>query len=239
MPCTICGGLGWRPVRPDEPEYKPGSVTSVPCEACLPQRIARRREEMQEASSLTYMERKLRLDHIYACTGSDTLEMVDACREMLTGRASLLTFWGTSGNGKSAALIATVNEFLDRGLAALYLPAWELLDWVQQAFSNGNEIRDDSAYDRLHRFKQVRVLAIDELQAIRVTGWRLEQIRNLLDWRWRRGREGAAYTLLAMNEDPRLLEPRLYSRLRDGSNRRDGSPIIHNTDPDMRPILKR
>lgn len=237
-PCAVCGGFGWRLLRPDEPEYRPGQLTNVLCEACLPRQIARNREEMQTASMLTESEKALRLDGILARPGSGTEKMIQACREMLAGRANFLTFWGSHGNAKSAALIATVNEFLDHGTPALYIPAWELLNHVQQAFSSGAEIKDDSAFERLDHYRRVWVLAIDELQAIRVTDWRLEQIRNLIDWRWRRGIDGAAYTLLAMNEDPRLLEPRLISRLNDGRNRLDGDPILHNTDPDMRPLMK-
>lgn len=212
---------------------------NVFCETCLPQRIAKRRDEMQDASALTQAEKALRLDDILANPGSGTAKMVKACREMLDQRAFLLTFWGTNGNAKSAALIATVNEFLDRGKAAIYLPCWELLNWIQQAFNHNAEVKDESAYDRLERFKQVTVLAIDELQAVRITDWRLEQIRNLLDWRWRRGIDHVSYTLLAMNEDPGLLEPRLCSRLYDGRNRLRGDSVIHNTDPDMRPLMRR
>lgn len=205
---------------------------SVPCEACLPQRIEMRRSEMQAASSLTEAGKSLRLAHIPTRPGSGAAQMVKACRGMLKGRASLLTFWGAGRGLRSAALIATVNEFLDRGLAALYLPARDLLTCIQQALHNGVEVGDDSALDRLERFKQVRVLAIDKLRAARITDWRLEQIRSLLDWRWRRGIAGACCTLLAMDEDPGLLEPRLCSRLYDGRNRLRGDPVLHNSDPE-------
>ncbi len=211
---------------------------NVDCEACLPERRARQREEMQSASCMTGEEKSLRLDHIAARAGSGTGRMVAACREMLDGRASLLTFWGGHGNAKTAVMIATVNEFLDRGRSALYTPAWDLLNWIQQAFNSGAEVRDDSAYERLDQFRRVPMLAVDELQAIRITDWRLEQIRNLLDWRYRRGLDGQCWTLLAMNENPAALEPRIYSRLGDGRNRLEGHPILHNTDPDMRPLMK-
>ncbi|HEY6073738.1 MAG TPA: ATP-binding protein [Anaerolineales bacterium] len=161
--------------------------------------------------------------------------MTAACHEVLDGRAGLVTLWGSSGNGKSAALIATLNEFLDRGYSGLYIPAYDLLNYLQDAFHSDEE----SVQDRLEKFKKVDLLAIDELQAVSATGWRLEQIRNLIDFRWRKGLEGGVWTLVAMNEDPGELEPRIASRLRDGRNRLDGPPVIHNRDADLRPLLER
>jgi hypothetical protein len=92
-------------------------------------------------------------------------------------------------------------------------------------------------YERLERIKSVRMLAIDEFQAIKVTDWRLEQLRNVIDRRWRDGLDRKSFTLLAMNEDPASLERRIYSRLQDGRN--GTTPIVQNDDSDMRPLLRR
>ena len=80
---------------------------------------------------------------------------------------------------------------------------------------------------------------MDEFQGIKITDWRLEQLRNLVDRRWRDGLDGKSFTLLAMNEDPASLEPRIWSRLRDGRNCLSGEPVIVNNDTDMRPKLRR
>ena len=64
--------------------------------------------------------------------------------------------------------------------------------------------------------------------------------RRRLDRRWRDGADGSKYTLFAMNEDPEGLEPRIFSRLKDGRNRVSGQPaILLNEDKDMRPLLRR
>lgn len=237
--CSKCGDLGWRPARPDEPEFIPGYVMNVPCEDCLPQRNARQREELQKVSGMTEPERHQRLNLIRVKDRPGTLEMVQACRDLLAGRASLITLWGSHGNAKSAVLAATVNEFLEKGVPAIYLPAYDLLNWIQDAIGRDQEVRSESTLERLERIKGVRMLAVDELQAVRVTDWRLEQIRNLIDRRWRDGLDGKSFTLLAMNENPETLEPRIYSRLLDGRNRAEGCPVLHNTDPDMRPLMRR
>ncbi len=165
--------------------------------------------------------------------------MVRQCQEMLEGQASMLTIWGTNGNAKSVALIAMVNEFLDRGIPALYVPAYDLLNWLQDAFSSNGEVKSESMFARLERVKSIRVLAVDEFQAVKITDWRLEQLRNIVDRRWRDGLDGTSFTLFAMNEDPASLESRIWSRLRDGRNALSGQPIVENNDSDMRPLLRR
>jgi DNA replication protein DnaC len=214
---------------------------SLDCEYCAKQRLDKQRRKYQSTSMLTETECGYRLSSIVTTGRADTAEMVKACLEMVCGQASMLTFWGSSGNAKSVALIATVNEFLDRDIPAIYVPSYDLLNWIQDAFSNqGRDIKSESAYDRLEMFKRVTVLAVDELQGIKVTDWRLEQLRNLIDYRWRAGMDGKKYTLFAMNESPDGLEPRIYSRLKDGRNRANGQDaILLNEDKDMRPLLRR
>lgn len=212
---------------------------SVPCETCVKLRIDRQTAELQEVSMLTEQEKAYRLDGIITRNRKDTAAMVQACREMLDCNASMLTIWGKNGNAKSVALIAMVNEFLDRGIPALYVPAYDLLNWLQDAFHSNGEIKSESMYARLERVKFIRMLAVDEFQAVKNTDWRLEQLRNIVDRRWRDGLDGKSFTLFAMNEDPASLEPRIWSRLRDGRNIVSGQPIIENNDSDMRPLLRR
>jgi DNA replication protein DnaC len=224
-------------------EITPSNRTSytVDCPDCLRLRVDKNREKFQGVSQLTDEERAYRLDGIVTTGRADTATMIAACREMVNRQAFMLTFWGASGNAKSLALIAIVNEFLDKGVPAIYLPSYDMLNWIQDAFSDqGQNIKSESAYARLEMCKGVCVLAVDELQGFKITDWRLEQLRNLIDRRWRDGIDGTKYTLFAMNEDPENLEPRIFSRLSDGRNRVNGQPaILLNEDKDMRPLLRR
>jgi DNA replication protein DnaC len=212
---------------------------SVPCDNCLKLRISKQAAELQDVSELSDDEKSYRLDSIVTKQRADTAAMVNACREMLAGNASMLTIWGTSGNAKSAALIATVNEFLDRGIPAMYVPSYDLLNWLQDAFHSNGEVKSESMYARLERVKSIRMLAVDEFQGIKITDWRLEQLRNIVDRRWRDGIDGKSFSIFAMNEDPASLEARVWSRLRDGRNALSGKPVIVNNDADMRPLLRR
>ena len=252
--CPECHDTGWRFARLGESifinsfdgsvmefqvaEYDLGSY-SVPCEICVKLRIDRQTAELQEVSMLTDQEKAYRLDGIKIQKRNDTASMVQACREMLAGNAAMLTIWGTNGNAKSVALIAMVNEFLDRGIPAMYVPSYDLLNWLQDAFHSNGDIKSESMYARLERVKFIRMLAVDEFQGIKITDWRLEQLRNIVDRRWRDGQDNKSFTMFAMNEDPASLEPRIWSRLRDGRNALSGKPVIENNDSDMRPLLRR
>ncbi len=251
--CAECGDTGWRPAKLGETVQiqlydgeivnvlvteKTGEI-SIPCDNCVKLRINRQMRELQEVSQLTSDEKDYRLSSIVADDESDTSKVVTACREMLNSDASMLTIWGTSGNAKSVALIAMVNEFLDRGIPAMYVPSYDLLNWLQDAFNDKGQVKDGSMYSRLERVKSIRMLAVDELQGIKITDWRLEQLRNLIDRRWRDGVDGKSFTIFAMNEDPASLEPRIWSRLRDGRNALSGVPVIENNDSDLRPLLRR
>lgn len=238
--CSECGDFGWRKVRPGEPEYIPGYEINVPCESCAHDRRDRQRDELQTISQMTDDERRMRLANIVTANRADTAAMVQACREMVARSATMITIWGSNGNAKSAALVATVNEFLDRGIPAVYIPVWDLLNWLQEGINSNGTIKNDSAYERLEQIKSIRMLAIDEFQGVKLTDWRAEQLRNLIDRRYRDGLDGKAFTLLAMNEDPAELEQRIWSRLRDGRNRLGGNPpVLKNEDADMRPLLRR
>jgi len=238
--CVICGDEGWRPAKPGETGYfDEQHPVFVPCEACIRSRIDSLRARLQIVSNLTDQEGALRLKDIQIKGRPDTEKMLHACRDMLEKKSFMLTIWGSNGNAKSAALVVTVNEFLDLGIPAIYLPAYDMLNWIQDAYNSAGHVISESAYDRLESLKSIRMLALDEFQSVKATDWRMEQLRNIIDRRWRDGLDGKSFTLLAMNEDPASLEPRIYSRLRDGRNCDSGEPIILNNDPDMRPLLRR
>ncbi len=99
---------------PGEPDWLPAG-NNFPCEACADRRLASRREEAQDFSGLTASEKILRLDDILVQGRPGTAQMVAGCRELLDKSAFFLTLWGEHGNGKSMALTATLNQFLEPG----------------------------------------------------------------------------------------------------------------------------
>ena len=209
------------------------------CKACAQRRLVEKRIELQCLSGLSPREAQIRFSDIDTQDRTDTQKMLLAFEKFVQdGATGMLTVHGTNGNGKSAALIATVNECLDLGYPALYIVARDLLNWIQDAFNQDRTTNEGSALDRLNRLKEIRVLAIDELQAVKMSDWRTEQLENIIDHRWRFGAfDTHLGTLFAMNEHPdRLESDRIRSRLMHGSQVEN--TIIPNNDADMRPYLR-
>lgn len=218
---------------------KNGAEFARPCETCSSKRNKKKQEELQRISRMTAEEKTLRFNDIDTTGRPHTKKMMAAIRQFIKNPIGMLTIHGTNGTGKTAALIVTVNACLSQGCPAIYIPAYDLLNWIQDAFNHNGDTRDGTALDRLNKLKSVNVLAIDEFQAIKKTDWRVEQLENLIDYRQRFGIDGKMGTLLAMNENPHnMTSYRIRSRITDGRNSPLPSPIILNNDPDIRSGLK-
>lgn len=251
--CQYCGDYGIRPATKDDLPYmqldefalgrfKAGDPFNVPCEHCKDKRRAKFIAKWQTKSRLTGDECLITLDAIVTDASTPgTAEVKKACQEMLDGKAFMLTLQGTSGNAKSIALIAVVNEFLKRGDSALYITLTDALDWIQDAFNtNGTAKEDDeTALKRYQQLENVVMLALDEMQDAKESEWTLKILGNLVNRRQREAIAGNCYSILCTNKDVDLLPPQLLSRLRDGRNRTEGKPIIINNDKDLRPRMKR
>lgn len=216
---------------------------SIPCTACKPLRDQKQMKKYQDLSKLNDAEREFRLDTMKLKDGKadrlGTIEMVKAGREILTGDCHMLTVWGTYGNGKSHFLKAMVNECLSRGIPALYINAFDLIQWVNDAFDKEHRAKDDeTALGRIDMLKNVLVLAVDELGAFKETEWSISLIENIINHRWNMAVDGKSFTLFAMNENPTALTARIQSRIKETRLRKNGSPIIENKDSDVRPMRK-
>jgi len=225
--CSICEGSGF--YRVDVPFEDPRFGKVILCE-CKAQEDAAR---LQRKSGLTENEKSIRLEKVYIINRRGTAEMVQACAEFLEGPNQMLTIWGSSGNAKTMALQAVVNECLAKGLQAVYVTSFDLIAYIRSAFDHEKKVIDDNAFSRLREFEEVPVLALDEFDKVRATDWVQEQLTDLIDRRYRLALDGQAGTLIAMNSNPNLQPDWIYSRLSDARNR-----IVYNQDNDLRPLLK-
>jgi len=191
-------------------------------------------ERLQRLSGLTEVERKVTLEHIETFGRPGTHAMVQYCRMFMAHPYGFMTIWGGTGNAKSMALQAIINHFVSQNQEAIYITAFDLISYIRASFQKGRgndlEIKDDNAYTRLMKFARVKVLAIDELDKVRVTDWVQEQLTDLIDRRYRLAQDEQVGTLLAMNDDPRNQPAWIYSRLAQHI-------IVRNDDGDMRPLF--
>lgn len=224
--CDECNWTGY--FRLDVPTSDPrfGKLQKCGCQVGIDQ------SRLQRLSGLSNMEMQNTLDDIDPA-GAGTQEMVKAARGFVTAPIGILTIHGTPGNAKTAVLQGIVNELVRAGVEAVYITAFDIMGYIRSAFDSKHDVSDLGAYERLKRLERVRVLAIDELDKVRWTGFVEEQITDLIDVRWRSGTAGEAGTVIAMNNGPENLPSWIYSRMRDGRNQ-----IIKNTDADMRPEME-
>jgi DNA replication protein DnaC len=165
--------------------------------------------------------------------GSATAEMLDLATRFVRDPWGFFTVWGSYGNGKTLVLQAVVNEMRQRfGHVGTYVRFKDLLDHVRDGNAPDASVDARARYERL---KVVPVLAIDELDAARMTDYAREFRTAFLDDRYRMAVTGRAHTLFALNHDPASAVPGdVYDRLRDGR-----FVIFHNADVSMRPAMER
>lgn len=223
--CDICGGDGY--YRLDVPFGHLQFGKAIRCD-CKAQEDAQR---LQLLSGLHESERSIRLDDIDT-SRPGTARMVTACKDFLAYPFQIVTIHGGPGNAKTMALQAVINHNLEAGRRAVYVTSFDLISYIRAAFNQEKKVIDEDSYSRLRRFEEIEILAIDELDKVRMTEWVEEQITDLIDRRYRLALDGQAGTLVAMNGDPGQLPLWIYSRLSDGRNQ-----IINNTDNDLRPLI--
>lgn len=145
-----------------------------------------------------------------------------------------LTLWGSYGLGKTHLLAAVVNHCLAGGVPAVYTTLPDLLDSLRGSY-------DSNDYSPLfQRLRAVRVLAIDEVDKVYLTGWAREKVYQLADARYRQ--PGQLGTIFGLNIDPAaaLAESStgplayLFSRMLDEYGR-----VVPLSGADARPLARR
>ena len=123
----------------------------------------------------------------------------------------LITLYGAYGVGKTALLMAAVNECRQQGWVSMYRTTADMLAWLRAGFdqsqrsknavaAGSDEDLDQSFDQRWRTLVACRCLALDELTAFSVTPWAAERFERLIDERWRS--MATHLTVLAFNGDP-------------------------------------
>lgn len=152
----------------------------------------------------------------------------EAAQKFAKAPRGWLTLWGGYGLGKTHLLAATVNHCTAGRIAAVYYTLPDLLDRLRDSYGNDGF---STLFDRL---VAVPVLALDELDKVRLTDWAREKLYQLVDARYRDlDRRG---TLLALNRQPDVNDPDLaylYSRAMDYRSR-----VVEVAGGDVRPVAR-
>lgn len=221
--CPDCWGLGV--VKKDLQPADPGFGKLFPCPN--PFHDADRYQRLANRSGLKPHELKYTLASIKRMHDM-TQPMIDTISTFLDDPKGWLYMWGGPGNGKTLCLMAAVNDYINRGIPALYITLADLLEVMRETFKHNQfttvaQIGED-AWDkwgtyqqRFARVQTVDLLAIDEFDASKVnqTPFATEFRSRLIDHRYRDAVGLKTVTLFAGNEDPALLPEWVYDRIRD------------------------
>ena len=183
--CPKCNGV--RFVYPLLPSGTPDYSRVVPCVCTLKDAKTNRQERLQRYSNLGSLSRftfaTLTRD---GREGSEVVKQrfrraFDAALKFAEQPEGWLVLTGPSGSGKTHLAAAIANQIVDRGSAALYVSAPDLLDHLRSSFGPNSEV----AYDDL--FQQVRMatlLILDDLGIQSATPWAKEKLDQLLNYRY-------------------------------------------------------
>ena len=241
--CPACDGSGW--VERHDGYLGLDHVTMVPCPDPAGVHRAVEIERLSRISGLLPEELALRLDDVSERGNAadietlsveelvqrqDTAAMLELARRFVEEPRGFLVLHGKYGNAKTLILQAVVNEFREQcGIVGVYVKMRDLLNYVRAGYAPDAQGDARARYERL---KSVPVLAIDELDAAKMTDFAYEFRAAFLDDRYRLAIACQAHTLFAMNGDPSELPGDLYDRMRDGR-----FVVFHNADASMRPVM--
>ena len=227
--CPICRGFGWVQ-GPMRREGEARVFPALPCPCRQPAIEAARGARLRAAANLPHERRpdssedgdyeprtfaNLRTPR---SAGDDFAAVVNAARRFAEGEGEhILTFTGVYGSGKSHIVEAVCRRLLERMVSVRYEFVPDLLDRIRATYRPDAE---EQTSDVLAQYRDVEVLALDDLGAHNSTAWARTQIVSLVDSRYRTGgRLIVATNLLspaAMAKD--MGEGRVASRLFERSS---------------------
>jgi DNA replication protein DnaC len=221
--CPTCGfppsEQGY--LRSNFPPGHPKFGALVSCPDCHEATLS---ERLSNSSQLTGWLKSTTLDGYRGNNGN-----TDALRASVSfakNPVGWLTLWGTYGPGKTHLLAAVVNQCTRNRMAGVYYTLPDLLDKLRDSYS------DDGFSTLFDRLVKVPLLALDEVDKVRLTDWAQEKMYQLFDARYRdldtRG------TLFALNVEPEPTDEAigyLYSRMHDRRNK-----VIEVAGGDVRPV---
>lgn len=200
--CPICRDRGWLrfDVPLDHPDF--GSIERCRC--------------MEGIDDADRRRRFLRLCRLPEATEDRTFENFEvrpgleeayqASLDVAEGRLKWLTLSGGVDAGKSHLAIAIAKWWLQRDRPARYTMVPELLDDLRRGYHPDADISYDQEF---HFYKNVDLLALDDLGTESTTPWAQERLDTLVNYRYEHGLPLVVTLNLTMEE----ISPRIASRL--------------------------
>lgn len=172
----------------------------------------RRRTYLESIDGLKPPERAMTLRGYRV--GRHNKAAVEAVAAGISTGAGLITLTGEYGVGKSSLLMAAVNECRSKDWQSKYTTVAGMLDWLQAGFDRQQGDSEDFTFQKRLKFLSTcQCLALDEGTGLNLKPWGEDQLRKLIDDRWRS--MTTHLTLFALNGDIDRFTGDVQSRLSD------------------------
>jgi DNA replication protein DnaC len=210
--CPICGGVKF--VHPLLPTGQPDYSRVVPCKCVWEQLKRERTARMLKMCELPVGTEHMTFENFNRRPGLE--EAYSECLNFAEGRADFysLTLWSDTGRGKTHLGIATVRQWLMRGIPARYAYVPLLLEELRRGFRAEGDMSYEARFDF---YRNVPLLMLDDLGTENPTKWVNEKLDIIVDYRLNNN----LYTLVTTNLTMDELNFRIASRLQ-----RRGSKVI-------------
>ena len=212
--CARCGGAGFvrKAVRLGHPDFGKAFL----CECTRDENEDDRLARLERYSNLGPLAR-LTFENLSPLGRSPNpahqknfSAAVEAARQFASQPEGWLVLSGPNGCGKTHLASAIAGRCVQAGQAVLFMVVPDLLDHLRSAYQPGSDL----AYDEL--FELVRsapLLILDDLGVQSSTPWAQEKLFQLINHRY----NGQLPTVFTTNLDPTEFDPRIQSRLTDGT----------------------
>ncbi len=206
--CPHCKGYGY--VRADVPYGHPHFGKPLECQCKRAKKHEEHRQRLREQSQLdalaAFQEESFETFQLWL---PGVQEAYDAALHWASMPQGWLVLAGSNGCGKTHLAVAIAKRCLENGSTVLFAIVPDLLDRLRAAFAPTAEETYDEEFARM---REVEVLILDDLGSEQSTGWAMEKLFQLLNYRY----NARMATIITTNMvDLEGIAPRLRSRMRD------------------------
>jgi DNA replication protein DnaC len=157
-------------------------------------------------------ERSIPLEGLVVKTAIEEVRTVKRyCERYADKPRGWIILQGQRGSGKTHLAYAIAKRAIGNGIGTFCHSVPELLDMLRSSYN-------DSSYDEIMKdLENVELLVLDDLGAQANTDWTAEKLFEIFNTRSRRLLPTVITTNANLNDDNCGIDPRILSRLRDGS----------------------
>lgn len=218
------------PETPDQSGWYSGRLETAPCPVC---RGGQMDTWLRQNCGLSGNDLEISLS-TFSTRGEysakkPALELARTLLAMNHEPSGFITFFGGYGVGKSHLLKGLVNGFRQIRVLARYSTMADLLADIRERFGDDTGIR--AVEDAIDDLRRARVLCLDEIDRVNMTGWAKETMFRLLNARYEE--RDRLLTVMATN----LAPDEMPAEIGYLKSRFTAGVICEVAGPDVRPAL--